>query len=252
MRYALELAYNGTAYAGWQRQPNALTVEEVVDTALSTILGEKIKIVGCGRTDAGVHASYYVAHFDYAGDIPPGFHRRYNRFVADDVALLGLFRVTDDFHARFHATGRGYTYRVALAKEPFRLHTVTSLPQYARADRVLMQRSAGLLPQYEAFFPFCKTKSDAYTMNCNVRDATWEFGEAEWLFHIRADRFLRGMVRLIVGMCLRVGVGKITVAEVRAALEEQRPLGQAWSAPAAGLYLSSVEYDDRGSWDRVT
>ena len=251
MRYVLELAYNGANYAGWQRQPNALSVEEVVDTALSTILGEPIKIVGCGRTDAGVHASYYVAHFDFDGVIPPGFERRYNRFVSDDVALLGLYRVADDFHARFHATGRGYTYRVALRKDPFRLTTVSSLPQFAAADQAKMQAAADLLLKFDAFAPFCKTNSDAFTMNCDVRRAEWVFGEDEWTFYIDADRFLRGMVRLIVGMNLRVGLGKTKLPAVETALEQQTPLPQPWSAPAAGLFLSSVNYSERQAWNRV-
>ena len=251
MRYVLELAYNGANYAGWQRQPNALSVEKVVDTALSTILGREIKIVGCGRTDAGVHASYYVAHFDFDGTIPPGFERRYNRYVADDVALLGLYEVADDFHARFQATGRGYTYRVALRKDPFRLTTVSSLPQFAAADPVKMQAAADLLLNFDAFAPFCKTNSDAFTMNCDVRQAKWVFDEQEWTFYIDADRFLRGMVRLIVGMSLRVGLGKTMLADVTTALEQQTPLPQPWSAPAAGLFLSSVTYNERMAWNRV-
>ncbi len=251
MRYALELAYNGTRYAGWQRQPNAPTVEEAVDTALSTILAEPIKIVGCGRTDTGVHASDYVAHFDFGGRIPPVFERRYNRFVADDIVLRGLYRVTADFHARFHATGRSYTYRLTTVKDPFRLNTVTSLPQFAGADQEKMRRVAELLLVYGAFAPFCKTKSDAYTMNCDIRRSEWNFSGPEWTFEIEADRFLRGMVRLIVGMCLRVGVGKLTVEDVRAALDEQAPLPKAWSAPPHGLYLSSVNYSERMHWNRV-
>lgn len=250
MRYALILAYNGTNYAGWQRQPNALSVEEVVDTALSTILGEKIKIFGCGRTDAGVHASDYVAHFDFDGEIPPAFERRYNRFVADDIALRGLYLVADDFHARFQASGRTYTYRISLEKDPFNLNTVTALPQYAAADQALMQEAVNLLLDYEAFVPFCKTNSDAFTMNCDLRKATWTFAGNHWIFEVEADRFLRGMIRLIVGMCLRIGVGKLDLAEVKVAMEEQRPLLKPWSAPASGLYLSSIQYPGRSAWLR--
>ena len=252
-RYVLELAYNGTAYAGWQRQPNALTVEEVVDTTLGTILGksEPIKIVGCGRTDTGVHASYYVAHFDYDGDLPPAFLRRYNRFVADDIALLGVYRVADDFHARFLATHRSYTYRLALHKDPFRVHTVASLPQIRDYDRDKMQAAVSLLLEYGAFAPFCKTKSDAFTMNCTLTQARWEFTDGEWTFRISANRFLRGMVRLIVGMSLRVGAGKVSLAEVREAMDKQQRLPKPWSAPATGLYLSSIDYPDRSAWQPV-
>ncbi|NJC27801.1 tRNA pseudouridine(38-40) synthase TruA [Neolewinella antarctica] len=251
MRYALELAYNGANYAGWQRQPNALTVEEVVDTALSTILGEPIKIIGCGRTDAGVHATDYVAHFDFDGTVPPAFKRRYNRFVADDVALRGLHRVPGDFHARFSATARSYTYRMTLEKDPFRPTTVTSLPQFAGADQQLMQRAARLLLEYKAFAPFCKANSDAHTMNCDLRRAEWVFDDHEWTFHVDADRFLRGMIRLVVGMCLRVGTGKVKLEDVKAALATQTALRQPWSAPAAGLFLSSVTYAGRFDWQNV-
>ena len=252
-RYVLELAYNGTGYAGWQRQPNAVSVEETVDTALGLILGERIKIVGCGRTDTGVHASYYVAHFDFAGDFPPAFSRRFNRFVADDIALLGLYEVPADFHARFHAVSRSYVYRMSFNKAPFRQHTVASLPQYANVDREAMQAAADLLPAYTAFAPFCKTNSDAYTMDCTVTMARWDFSDpAEPVFHISANRFLRGMVRLIVGMCLRVGEGKLSLDEVRRALDEQQRLPKPWSAPAAGLYLSAVDYPNKNEWRPVS
>lgn len=251
-RYVLELAYNGTNYSGWQRQPNALSVEESIDTTLSTILGEKIKIVGCGRTDAGVHASYYVAHFDFAGAFPAAFLRRFNRFVADDVVLLDLYRVPIEFHARFHASGRGYTYRLALHKDPFRPETVASLPQYAGGDREKIQAAAEILLEYGDFAPFCKTNSDAFTMKCQLTEARWDFSEKEWTFHISANRFLRGMVRLIVGMCLRVGEGKLSLEDLRKSMDDQTRLPKPWSAPAAGLFLSKVDYPDKSAWDRLS
>jgi len=251
-RYVLELAYKGTNYHGWQRQPNATSVEETVDTALSLLLAEKIKIVGCGRTDTGVHASYYVAHFDFAGEFPKAFPRRFNRFLAQDVAILGLYKVAPDFHARFFATGRSYVYRIALFKDPFRTDTVSSLPQMKALDRDAMRQAAAILLEYDAFAPFCKTKSDVFTMNCDLTEARWDFGDREWEFHISANRFLRGMVRLIVGMCLRVGEGKLTLAQLRAALEEQARLPKPWSAPAAGLFLSDVRYPDKSSWLNIS
>lgn len=248
-RYVMELAYNGTNYAGWQRQPNATSVEETVDTALSTILGEPVKIVGCGRTDAGVHASYYVVHFDFSGEIPPAFQRRYNRFIADDISLLGFYRVPPGFHARFHASGRRYTYQLTFDKAPFRKDTIASLPQYKnRLDRVKMEAAANILLKYEDFAPFCKTNSDAYTMKCQLTEARWDFGPTEWTFHIAANRFLRGMVRLIVGMCLKVGEGKLSLEEVRLAMDHQERLPKPWSAPASGLFLSGVDYPAKVAW----
>ncbi len=248
-RYVLELAYNGTNYSGWQRQPNAISVEETVDTTLSTILGVTTKIVGCGRTDTGVHASYYVAHFDFDGTFPPMFFRRFNRFIADDIALLGLYRVPADFHARFHATARGYTYRITLGKDPFRQETVASLPQFADIDQQKMQQAADLLLNFTEFAPFCKTNSDAYTMQCNLTEARWEFTPREWTFHISANRFLRGMVRLIVGMCLRAGEGKLALTTLQEAMEKQSRLPKPWSAPAAGLFLSAVVYPNKSEWE---
>lgn len=250
-RYVLELSYNGTNYAGWQRQPNAMTVEEAIDSALSLILAEKIKIVGCGRTDTGVHASYYVAHFDFSGELPPAIFRRLNRFLEDDIAILGLYRVPEDFHARFHATGRGYTYRIALHKDPFRQNTVASLPQMKGIDQTLMQQAASLLLGYSAFAPFCKTNSDAFTMNCTLTEARWDFADDEWTFHISANRFLRGMVRLIVGMCIRVGEGKLSLEQLTLAMDKQERLPKPWSAPASGLFLSAVDYPGKSSWKAV-
>lgn len=251
-RYALELAYRGTAYAGWQRQPNARTVEQTVDEALALVLNRPIKIVGCGRTDAGVHASAYLAHFDAApGALPPGLLPRLNRLLPDDVALYALHRVPDGFHARFSAVARAYRYRIARRKDPFRPDAVTVLPRPDRFDRDLLRRAAALLPAYSAFAPFCKTNSDAFTMNCELHHAEWTFGAEEWEFRIGANRFLRGMVRLIVGMCLTVAEGRMSLDEVRAALDEQRPLARPRSAPAAGLYLSAVTYPDRAGWQLV-
>ena len=250
-RYLLQLAYRGTNYAGWQRQPNAVSVEETLDTALSTVLGQAIKLVGCGRTDAGVHASTYAAHFDFTGDFPPAFLRRMNRFLADDIALHALHEVPGDFHARFHATERGYRYRISPVKDPFRPGTVTQLNQTDRFDRGRMQEAAQLLLDYREFAPFCKAKADNFTNRCDLRVANWEFGETEWCFHIRSDRFLRGMVRLIVGMCLTVGEHKLTLADLRSCMEEQRPLPRPWSAPAAGLYLDYVSYPGRENWKEM-
>lgn len=251
-RYALELAYNGAAYAGWQRQPNAVSVEQTAEAALATILGTDLRIVGCGRTDTGVHASYYVAHFDYDGELPPRLLGRYNRFVADDIVALGLYAVGPDFHARFHARSRSYVYQLTFVKDPFRPQTVTSLPQYRdRLDPRLMQQAAALLTEYSAFAPFCRTNSDAFTMNCDLTHAAWTFGTDEWRFDVSANRFLRGMVRLMVGMCVRVGEGKLSLDEVRRALDEQRRLPKPWSAPANGLYLSAVEYPNKSDWTRL-
>ena len=251
-RYLLRLAYRGTAYAGWQRQPNALSVEEVVDTALSTVLGTPIKVVGCGRTDAGVHASDYALHFDYAGVLPPRLLGRLNRYLADDIALRDLYLVPSDLHARFAARSRSYRYDLSLVKDPFRIGTVSWLPNLAGLDRAEMNAAAALLLEYGEFAPFCKTNNDAYTMRCALTESRWEFGPLEWHYHITADRFLRGMVRLIVGMCLRVGEGRLSLEEVRRALDRQERLPRPYSAPAAGLFLTAVDFGTQNDWCTVS
>lgn len=247
----LRLAYKGTAYAGWQRQPNALSVEEVIDTALGTILGTPIKLVGCGRTDTGVHASGYYAHFDFPGSFPEAFLRRMNRFLPEDVALRELYQVPESVHARFTATGRAYTYEISTEKDPFRAETITRLPRPGAYDQQLVQEAAKLILEFEEFATFCKTNSDAYTMRCTLHHSDWVFSKGGWTYRIGANRFLRGMVRLVVGMCLRVGEGKLTLGQVREALEQQKRLPKPWSAPAEGLYLSEVSYPDKNNWERI-
>ncbi len=246
----LELAYRGTAYAGWQRQPNARSVEETIDTALSTVLGAPIKLVGCGRTDAGVHASDYAAHFDFGGKLPPRLLGRLNRYLPEDIALRGLYEVSTDVHARFSATQRSYRYCISYAKDPFRPDTVAWLPQLRDLDRERMQEAAALLLAYDEFAPFCKTNSDAYTMRCTLTESRWDFGAEELCYRISADRFLRGMVRLIVGMCLQVGTGQLQADEVRRALDRQQRLPRPLSVPACGLFLTRVQYT-RTSWCRL-
>lgn len=250
-RYGINLAYRGSNYAGWQRQPNAISVEETLDTALSMMLGQAIKLVGCGRTDRGVHASDYVAHFDYAGLLPRQLVARLNRYLGDDIAVRGFFLLPPDTHARFSATGRSYVYRISTVKDPFRPATVSWIPVITDLDRGSMAELAALLPAYKEFAPFCKTKSDAYTMACTVTESRWVFEETEWTYHVSANRFLRGMVRLIVGACLRVGQGRATLEETMRALETQQPLPQPYSAPANGLYLSQVYYPERTTWQKI-
>ena len=246
----LELAYRGTAYAGWQRQPNARSVEETIDTALSTVLGTPIKLVGCGRTDAGVHASAYAAHFDFGGELPPRLLGRLNRYLPEDIALRALYAVPPEVHARFSATERSYRYGISRSKDPFRPDTVAWLPQLRELDQERMQQAAALLLDYGEFAPFCKTNSDAYTMRCALRESRWDFGADELGYRVSADRFLRGMVRLIVGMCVQVGSDRLGLADVRRALERQERLPRPLSVPAAGLFLTSVQYT-RTSWQRL-
>lgn len=244
MRYFSELAYNGTNYCGWQIQPNGITVQETLEKAFSTILRTSIAITGCGRTDTGVHASQFFIHFDFEETFPKGFLNRINKFLPKDILIKRIFEVASDAHSRYDAYHRSYEYHIYFHKNPFGLETSYHFPFAEKLDINKMQQAADLLLKYEAFFPFCKAHSDAKTMLCDVRRAEWIFDQKEkkLVFHISANRFLRGMVRLIVGMCLNVGLGKLAIADVQLALDQQIRLKKDLSVVAKGLFLTEVKY----------
>ena len=244
MRYFLTLSYRGTHYAGWQIQPNAPSVQATIEAALSTILRQQINLTGCGRTDAGVHARDYVAHFDAEGELPPTFLNSLNSILPQDLAMHAIRPVSPEAHARFDAFERNYTYYVALRKDPFTTETAWHYPMYQRLDFEKMQKMAALLPRYSAFLPFCKTDSGVDHYQCQLKAAYWEqVPEAhQWRFHISANRFLRGMVRLIVGASIQIGRGQLELSELEAALEQQTPLKKSLSVPPHGLFLTDVKY----------
>jgi tRNA pseudouridine38-40 synthase len=243
-RYFIELAYNGTHYFGWQRQPGKNSVQQTLEEFMGTILGTELEITGCGRTDTGVHAKQYFAHFDFEGEFPTEFVRRLNKFLPKDIAVFRIFEVAPDAHARFDAYQRSYEYHLSFRKDPFTEHLAYFYPYTQQPDPALMQAAAALLLQYTEFAPFCKSNHDAKTMICNLTRSEWEFYPEEHraVFHITSNRFLRGMVRLIVGMCLGVGTGQISLEEVKVAMEEQSRLRKATSAPPEGLYLGGILY----------
>ena len=244
MRYFLTLAYNGTRYCGWQRQPNAPSVQATLENCFTTILREPIELTGCGRTDTGVHASYYVAHFDTTKDLPPSFLNRLNSLLPDDIVVYTCTLVADTDHARFDATTRTYAYHLSLRKDPFGGGTVWFYPQAYQLDLEKMQEVATLIKGYDAFYPFCKTHSGVDHYRCRMDEVRWELAEDQHqlIFHISANRFLRGMVRLIVGACVQVGTGQLTIEAVRAALDEQAHLPKSLSVPADGLFLTDIKY----------
>jgi tRNA pseudouridine38-40 synthase len=244
MRYFAELAYNGQAYFGWQRQPEQVSVQSTIEEALSTILNTPLEITGCGRTDTGVHARQYFIHFDLEGAFPENFLLRLNKFLPADIAFRRIFEVKADAHARYDAYYRSYEYHIDVFKNPFELGTSHYFPFTRDLDFSKMEEAAALLLQYEEFFPFCKTNTDVKTMRCELFRSEWAFDHAKGhhVYHISANRFLRGMVRLIVGMCLYVGQGKMSLAEVRTALDQQARLPKSWSIPPDGLYLTDVRY----------
>ncbi len=249
MRYFSELAYRGTNYKGWQRQPNASSVQQAIEEAMATVLGSAIEVVGCGRTDTGVHASQYFMHFDWEGAFPKELLRRLNKLLPADIAIRSIHGVAPDAHARFDAIQRSYEYHIVLDKNPFGTHTTWHFPFFDKLDLEKTQQAAALLMNYKEFQPFCKSNTDVHTMECTLFRSEWVLDEAgptgasrRLVFHISANRFLRGMVRLIVGMCLNVGLGKVELDEVRQALDQQVLLKKSWSVPPEGLFLTEVRY----------
>ncbi len=244
MRYFLTLAYCGTRYCGWQVQPNGPSVQATLKKALQTILTQPIEITGCGRTDAGVHARYYVVHFDAEGALPPSLLHRLISLLPDDVAVYSIQAMPAGSHARYDAFERSYEYHISLRKDPFTTETAWFFPQSDRLNLEKMQAVADLFANYSAFFPFCKTHSGVEKYNCQLYRATWihDTEQQQLVFHISANRFLRGMVRLMVGACLRVGLGKLDISDVKTALDNQQPLQNSLSVPPQGLYLVDIKY----------
>lgn len=243
-RYFIRLSYNGTHYCGWQRQDNAPSVQQSIEDVLSQIYTNKVPILGCGRTDAGVHAKNYIAHLDHDSDITPQLAYKMNRMLNKDIVIHDIRQVKNTAHARFDATSRSYQYIIRTEKDPFNQEMYYHYNPIMKADFAKMQSVASMIKEYSEFFPFCKSNSDALTMKCNIMESRWKINvdKTEFVFEITANRFLRGMVRLIVGMCINVGLGKLTIDEVRSALDTQKRLPTPYSVPACGLYLCDVKY----------
>lgn len=242
MRLRLDLCFVGTHYHGWQRQQNALGVQEVVEEALSRLLGEPVEVVGAGRTDTGVHARYYVAHCDVEDALGDFSQLEYklNRMLPHDVAILQVSEVAADFHARFDALWREYEYVIARRKLPF-LNAV-SYRYEAPLDFSAMQTCAELLPGWSDFACFCKLGGDNRTTLCRVMCSDWRAEVDCWIYTVRADRFLRGMVRAIVGTMLEVGRGNMSVDAFRELLASGDRSRAGSNADAAGLSLVGVGY----------
>ncbi len=245
MRYFLELSYNGSNYCGWQRQPGAATVQQTLEEVLSLFLGENIEVTGAGRTDTGVHAAYYVAHFDADMKLPDGRDAVYhlNSMLPGDIALRSLTPVADDAHARFDALEREYTYYILPCKDPFRRDTAWQY--FVPLDLGAMNRAAEHLLHCDDFTSFAKLNSNNKTNICRVMSARWRRDEGvdgEQVFTIRADRFLRNMVRAIVGTLVDVGRGKITTERFRQIVEARDLSLSSGGAPAHGLFLTDIKY----------
>ncbi len=243
MRYFIELSYNGAAYHGWQNQPNAISVQEVVEKALSTLLRATIAIVGAGRTDAGVHASQMFAHFDTeVSFVEKELIYKLNSFLPKDIAIHAIFKVSHDVHARFNALSRAYLYRVSTSKNVF--NTMLAYQYGSKLDVDAMQLACNVLYEYRDFQCFSKSKTDVKTYNCDIMSASWQKVNGELQFTIKADRFLRNMVRAIVGTMIEIGSGKLSIDDLHEIIKSKNRSNAGFSVPAHGLYLTEVLYPE--------
>ncbi|TXD53879.1 MULTISPECIES: tRNA pseudouridine(38-40) synthase TruA [unclassified Polaribacter] len=241
MRYFIELSYNGKKYHGWQIQPDVISVQEKLNKAISTILQEDIQVVGAGRTDTGVHASQMFAHFDTKKELKDEIVFKLNSILPNDISVYKVFLVHDDKHVRFDATSRSYQYKIWLGRNPFLLDFSWQVHSQ-RPNVTLMNAAAELLLEYEDFQCFSKVKTEVYTFNCTITQAFWEQKEDELIFYISANRFLRNMVRAIVGTLIDVGLGRITKEDFRKIIESKNRSNAGLSVPAKGLFLTAIKY----------
>ncbi len=244
MRYFIDLAYDGTRYHGWQVQPNGESIQGTLMKALSLFLRTEIEVVGAGRTDAGVHARMMTAHFDFDRELD--VHKvtdKLNRLLPPDISVYRVYRVKPDAHARFDATHRTYKYYVTTRKDPFNRHYAWRI--FNELDFERMNEAARTLFEYTDFTSFSKLHTDVKTNNCRIMHAEWtQTGEHEWVFTIRADRFLRNMVRAVVGTLVEVGRGKMTTDEFRKVIEKKDRCSAGNSVPGHALFLVDVGYPD--------
>lgn len=245
-RYFLELAYNGKNYNGWQVQDNAPSVQQAINDAISVVLQQKVNIVGCGRTDTGVHARQFYAHFD-TEDYPQeldlnSLKNKLNGILSSDISIYSIFPVKTDLHARFSAIKRTYEYKITTRKDPFDFDYTYYLPYSLNID--LLNEAANLLLTYSDFTSFSKLHTQVKTNNCKIEKAHWESKDHSLVFKISADRFLRNMVRAIVGTLIDVGREKISIQDFKTIIESKNRSNAGLSVPAKGLYLTEVKYPD--------
>ncbi|EOR95114.1 tRNA pseudouridine synthase A [Arcticibacter svalbardensis MN12-7] len=246
MRYFVQLAYNGNPFHGWQTQPNAITVQEILDKALSIILRQKIDTLGCGRTDAGVHAREFYAHFDVIDNshqhdlLSARFIKSLNSLLPYEIAIKKIIPVEDRAHARYDATLRSYEYLIHHHKDPF-LHNRSWL-LFDRLDINLMNQAAAELMHYTDFTSFSKSNTQVFTNNCKIVRAEWTENQTGLKFTISADRFLRNMVRAIVGTLVPIGKGLNSPESIHEVIKSKDRSNAGSSVPACGLYLTEVKY----------
>ena len=242
MRYRINLAYNGENYHGWQTQPNAVTVQETLERSFSVVLRQNISIIGCGRTDTGVHAEYYVAHFDTGAEIPSckDFVHKMNSFLPKDIAIYSIEPVDDEFNARFSAVSRSYRYLIHTRKDPFLDRSSWLVPYPIDIDK--MNQGCEIMKRYTDFASFCKAGSDNKTTICHIFSAQWTQNGHRIIFEITADRFLRNMVRAIVGTMVDLGMGKTSLEGFEDIIKIHKRSSAGQSVPAKGLSLVDIRY----------
>ncbi len=242
MRYFITFSYDGTAYHGWQIQPHSLSVQEELQKAMSILLRKPMEVVGAGRTDTGVHARKMVAHFDYDEEVDcPQLVYKLNKLLPRDIAVQQVEPVAEDMHARFSAKSRTYHYFVHMGKNPF-LRSY-SWQVYGNIDFELMNQAASVLMEYKDFTSFSKVNTDTKTNDCTITEAHWDrVGEDQWCFTITANRFLRNMVRAIVGTLMEVGRGRMTIEQLRLVIDAKDRCRAGDSVPGNALFLVQVKY----------
>jgi len=244
LNYFIQLAYNGTNYHGWQIQPNAVTVQSVLTHCLSTTLGEDVELIGAGRTDTGVHAKFFIAHFFTINEtvLCEDFLFKLNRFLPKDIAVQQIFRVNNLAHSRFSALSRTYQYYISQNKNPFRTNFAHF--HYSALNLSVMNDACKILFEYEDFTSFSKSHTDTKTNICKIMSAEWTQNGDMLVFTIKADRFLRNMVRAIVGTMIDIGSGKCSLKEFRKIIESKNRSNAGSSVAPQALYLVDIEYND--------
>ncbi|MEN8764510.1 MAG: tRNA pseudouridine(38-40) synthase TruA [Wenyingzhuangia sp.] len=243
MRYFAELSYLGKNYHGWQIQPNAISVQEVVQNCLSTILRTQIEVVAAGRTDAGVHAAQMFIHFDTKSKLDTDVYcYKVNALLPDDIVFKNIFKVKDTAHTRFDAIKRSYQYKILQGKSPFTTETEWQINQTLNIDA--MNHAATYLLEFTNFKCFSKSKTDVKTYNCDISKAEFMVQGSQLVFHISANRFLRNMVRAIVGTLYAIGQGKIPPEDMIDIIKSGQRSSAGMSAPAHGLFLTEITYPE--------
>ena len=240
-RYFIEMSYDGTNYHGWQVQPNANSVQETLEKGLSTLLKSPVNVVGAGRTDTGVHAFYFVAHFDFEAEFDTDdLAFRLDRFLPEDIAIHAISPVEQEMHARFSAVHREYVYKIRKTKPIF--DRDYCYYYYGELDVDIMNEACSILREHKDFTSFSKLHTDVKTNDCEIMLAEWTEHEDGYDFRIRADRFLRNMVRAIVGTMLEIGKGKLSLEEFKTIIESKDRTAAGMSAEAKGLFLVDIGY----------